>query len=83
MTGKAIAFVTGAATGVSRGARFSRVPLVGAAHAFELYFEQEREDEAELWELIRAEMYRDGLAAAGASEVLAAAQAGRVGALRW
>jgi peptide chain release factor subunit 1 len=47
--------------------------------AFDLYFEQERQDEAELWERIRAEVMKNGgLAAAGPSEVLAAAQAGRV-----
>lgn len=46
--------------------------------AFELYFEQEREDEAELWERIQGEIARDGLAAAGEREVLAAALAGRV-----
>jgi peptide subunit release factor 1 (eRF1) len=47
--------------------------------AFDLYFEQERQDEAQLWERIRAEVCKNGgLAAAGPSEVLAAAQAGRV-----
>jgi peptide chain release factor subunit 1 len=47
--------------------------------AFELYFEQEREDEAGLWDRIRAEVCKDGgLAAMGPGEVLAAAQAGRV-----
>jgi peptide chain release factor subunit 1 len=48
------------------------------ASAFDLYFEQERQDEAALWERIRGEVYRDGLAAAGPREVLAAAREGRV-----
>ena len=47
--------------------------------AFDLYFEQERHDEAQLWERIQAEVCKSGgLAAAGPGEVLAAAQEGRV-----
>ena len=47
--------------------------------AFDLYFEQERQDEAALWERIQTEVCKNGgLAAVGPSEVLAAALEGRV-----
>ena len=46
--------------------------------AFELFFEREREEEAELWGRIRGEYLRGGLAAVGPSEVLEAAREGRM-----
>ena len=48
------------------------------AEAFELFVEQEREAEAELWASIQEETMRGGLAAVGATAVLEAALAGRV-----
>ena len=44
----------------------------------ELFFEQERRSEVELWEQIRAEYLRGGLGVVGLDEVLSAANAGRV-----
>jgi peptide chain release factor subunit 1 len=44
----------------------------------ELFFEEERRSEKELWERIRAEYLRGGLAAVGLDEVLEAAKQGRV-----
>jgi peptide chain release factor subunit 1 len=46
--------------------------------AFDLFFAEERAAEERLWERIRGEYLRGGLAAAGAEEVLAAVQQGRV-----
>ena len=43
----------------------------------DLFFEQERQSERDLWEKIRTEYLRGGLGAAGVDEVLAAARAGR------
>ena len=48
------------------------------AEAFELFVEQEREAEAELWDHIEQEYMRGGLAAVGATDVLEAALSGRV-----
>ena len=44
----------------------------------ELFFEQERKSEKELWERIQAEYFKGGLAAVGLDEVLDAAKEGRV-----
>ncbi len=44
----------------------------------ELFFEQERESEKELWERIKTEYLKGGLAAVGLDEVLDAAKEGRV-----
>lgn len=44
----------------------------------ELFFEQERKAEKELWERIQAEYFKGGLAAVGLDEVLDAAKEGRV-----
>jgi len=44
----------------------------------ELFFEQERQSERELWEKIRAEYLRGGLGVVGLDEVLSVAKAGRV-----
>jgi len=44
----------------------------------ELFFEQERRSERDLWEKIRTEYLRGGLGAVGLGEVLSAAKAGRV-----
>lgn len=44
----------------------------------ELFFEQERKSEKELWERIQAEYLKEGLAAVGLYEVLDAAKQGRV-----
>jgi peptide subunit release factor 1 (eRF1) len=46
--------------------------------AFELFTEAERESEAQLWERIKAEYCRGGLAVTGPEEVLKAAAVGRV-----
>jgi peptide chain release factor subunit 1 len=46
--------------------------------AFDLFFAQERESEAQLWERIKAEYCRGGLAAVGPADVLKAAAVGRV-----
>lgn len=46
--------------------------------AFELLDDREREDDEDLWRRIRGELLRDGLAAAGPREVLAALREGRV-----
>lgn len=46
--------------------------------AFDLLEDLERHDDEDLWERIRSEVLRDGLAAAGAREVLAALRDGRV-----
>jgi peptide subunit release factor 1 (eRF1) len=43
-----------------------------------LFFEKERADERRLWEQIKDEYMQDGRAAAGPTDVLAAAQSGRV-----
>ena len=53
--------------------------LLEQAHA--LYFDEERESEERLWERIRSEYLRGGLAAAGPEEVLKAATTGRVEAM--
>jgi peptide chain release factor subunit 1 len=45
---------------------------------FDLFFTAEREAEAQLWEKIKAEYCRGGLAVTGAEEVLKAAAVGRV-----
>ncbi len=45
---------------------------------FELFFEEEREAEGELWELIKGEYMRGGLAVVGAEDVLAAAKIGKI-----
>ncbi|MFQ6092363.1 MAG: Vms1/Ankzf1 family peptidyl-tRNA hydrolase [bacterium] len=44
----------------------------------DLFFEQERRSEQDLWEKIRAEYLRGGLGVVGLDEVLSAARAGRV-----
>jgi len=44
----------------------------------DLFFEQERRSEQDLWEKIRAEYLRGGLGVVGLDEVLSAAKAGRV-----
>jgi peptide chain release factor subunit 1 len=44
----------------------------------ELFFEEERKSEKELWERIRTEYFRGGLAVVGLDEVLDAAKEGRV-----
>jgi peptide subunit release factor 1 (eRF1) len=44
----------------------------------ELFFEEERKSEKELWERIRNEYLRGGLAAVGLEDVLDAAEEGRV-----
>jgi peptide chain release factor subunit 1 len=44
----------------------------------ELFFEQERQSERDLWEKIRAEYLRGGLGVVGLDEVLSAAKEGRV-----
>ncbi len=44
----------------------------------DLFFEQERQSERDLWEKIRDEYLRGGLGAVGLDEVLSAAKAGRV-----
>ena len=49
------------------------------ADILELFFEQERRSERDLWEKIRTEYLRGGLGVVGLDGVLAAAQAGRVG----
>jgi peptide subunit release factor 1 (eRF1) len=46
--------------------------------AYGLYFDEERESEARLWDRIRGEYLSGGLAAAGPDEVLKAALVGRV-----
>lgn len=46
--------------------------------ALELLEDVERDDEENLWERIRGELLRDGLAVAGGRDVLAAAQDGRI-----
>jgi peptide chain release factor subunit 1 len=48
------------------------------AQAVEATLEREREDEQELWGQVREEAFKDGLAALGPREVLAAAKEGRV-----
>jgi len=45
---------------------------------FELFFEEERRSENQLWERIKGEYLRKGLAVAGARDVLEAARRGRV-----
>lgn len=45
---------------------------------YDAYFEQEREEEHELWDRIKGEYKRHGLAAVGATEVLDALKQGRV-----
>jgi peptide subunit release factor 1 (eRF1) len=49
--------------------------------AYELYFAEEREEEQRLWDRIKNEYMRHGLAAVGPTDVLAAVQQGRVDAL--
>jgi peptide chain release factor subunit 1 len=44
----------------------------------DLFFEQERQSEQDLWEKIRSEYLRGGLSVVGLDEVLSAAKAGRV-----
>ena len=46
---------------------------------FELFFEEERRSEQQLWEQIKSEYLRKGLAAVGAQDVLEAAKRGQVG----
>ena len=46
--------------------------------AFEMFFEEDRKQDRELWQQIKAERLREGRAALGAEEVLEAAVAGRV-----
>lgn len=46
--------------------------------AYELFFQEERDEEARLWERIQAEYLRDGLAAVGPAPVLDALHLGRV-----
>jgi peptide subunit release factor 1 (eRF1) len=46
--------------------------------AYKLYFEEERDDEHDLWERIRAEYLGNGLAVVGPEDILAALQLGRV-----
>lgn len=46
--------------------------------AFEMFFAAERESESQLWEKIKGEYCRGGLAVTGADEVLKAAAVGRV-----
>lgn len=46
--------------------------------AYRLYFEQEREAEAQTWDQIREAHFHGGLAVAGATRVLEAAQTGRI-----
>lgn len=46
--------------------------------AFDLYFTEERNSESRLWDRIKAEFFHGGLAAAGPTDVLAAALVGRV-----
>lgn len=53
--------------------------LVSAA--YDLFFQEERQEEARLWERIQAEYLSDGLAAVGAAAVLDALYLGRVGEL--
>lgn len=48
------------------------------ADAFQLYFEEERSDERDLWSRIQEEYLSDGLAAVGPTDVLQAATVGRV-----
>jgi len=48
------------------------------ADIMELFFEQERRSEADLWEKVRGEYLRGGLGVAGIERVLAAAETGRV-----
>jgi peptide chain release factor subunit 1 len=45
---------------------------------FELFFEQERQSERDLWERIRVESLRGGLGVVGLEEVLVAARQGRI-----
>jgi len=45
---------------------------------YELFFEQERQSERDLWERIRVESLRGGLGVVGLEDVLAAARQGRV-----
>jgi peptide chain release factor subunit 1 len=45
---------------------------------FEMFFEEERRSERQLWEQIKGEYLRKGLGAVGAADVLRAAQRGRV-----
>jgi len=47
----------------------------------DLFFEQERQSERDLWEKVRGEYLRGGLGAVGLDEVLSAAKAGRVEAM--
>ena len=49
--------------------------------AYALYFEAERDSERRLWERIRDEYFRGGLAVAGPDDVLRAALVGRVEAM--
>lgn len=49
--------------------------------AFELFFEEERRSEQRLWDRIKNEYMKDGLAVAGATKVLDAVKVGRVDAL--
>lgn len=51
---------------------------VWMSEAFDLYFEEEREEEHRLWDRIRGEYMGGGPAAVGPDEVLVAATAGRV-----
>lgn len=48
------------------------------ADAYELFFEEERDEEQRLWDRIRAESLRDGLATTGPADVLDALKLGRV-----
>lgn len=47
------------------------------AEAFDLFFEEEREEEERVWDLVRNEWLRGGLAAMGPEETLFAVQNGR------
>jgi peptide subunit release factor 1 (eRF1) len=69
--------VVGSETAVELGGELDGVMEV----ARELATEQERSEEQALWERIRSESLSGGLAALGARDVLAAAQAGRVEAM--
>jgi peptide subunit release factor 1 (eRF1) len=69
--------VVGTETAVELGGELE--PLIELARG--LATEQERSEEQQLWERIRAESLAGGLAAVGPREVLAAAQAGRAEAM--
>jgi peptide subunit release factor 1 (eRF1) len=46
---------------------------------FEMFFEEERRSEKQLWEQIKGEYFRKGLAVVGAEDVLNAVRRGQVG----